>query len=194
MLDVLLLAEIAWCMELLRAGGAYRASLWTGGLMAATVAGVKAADWLTHVLAPPARPVLRWVEAQLSSAPGNIPVLAAMIPPEPAAGNALPEVEWIAYYVTRSLLFVSITAAVFLVFMAVGNVAEALWDRPPAAETRWERAVAAAMAAVSGVYIAALTALAAGQLAWLRPFSWTISAAANSHALHWIGWLTSRVI
>lgn len=185
MLDLLLFAEIAWCTVLISAQGPRRALLYSGGVLTSGFAASQLSGWLARVLLPVASQSFLWLQSQISLDTQNAAVLSGFIPAEPVL-SGLPNSSWITEHIVKTMFYIGITVAVFLLFIVVDYLYNALYDRPQSPRRRGERVLTPLLAMGTGVYLALLTGVLLGNLAWLQQFTPLTHSAAHSLSMHWI--------
>jgi hypothetical protein len=194
MIDVILLAEIGWCIAFLRTKGIQRALLLNGGVLTAGYVAYRLSDWLTNTFLPQASPVWKWVMNQIELTPQNVSGLANYIPPLAAATGGFTHSQWIAYHIVRALFYVSITAAVFMIFLVVGYLVDGLWDHPVAHYPPQEQAITMILSGACGAYVAIVTGILIADLSWLSDFKELSMAATHSLGVFWIGHFVKLVL
>jgi len=185
MLDVVLLAEILWCVLWYRSVGIHKSLLYSGGFVAAGYVSLQVSEWFTNTFLPPTNPVFTWVEGHLATDSQTRSVLSRYLPPQPAAVD-LGHSHWLAYYVIQGIMVVAMTAAVFSAFLIVGYLVDALWDRPPASLHRSATLWSLVLGLASGSYGALLTSQLVVYLAWIRNLHGLAVLLRSSAIIHWL--------
>lgn len=193
MLDLFLIAEIAWCTLLMVMNGARRALLYSAGILTSGFAASQFSGWFAKVLLPPAGQSFLWLQSQLSLDTQSVSILSGLMPAEPVL-SGLPHGEWITLHIVKTLFFVAITCAVFLLFVVASYLSSALYDRPGVQTSAFGAYLLTPLfAAATGLYAAVLTGLLLGNLAWLHEFAPLRTAVAHSLGMHWIAQLLGLV-
>lgn len=185
MVDVFLLAEVAWWMMVMGKRGVSVNLLYTGGILASGYAALHVSGWLANTFVGPASPTLLWLEQHLVNDTQSVIATISLMPPVPAS-NAVAHSQWIALHIVKTLFFVAITAAVFTLFAVVYKLTDALWDQG-SEEFPKQFGSAALFAAASGAYLAVLTVVLAANLSWLQLFTPVSDALSQSLVAHAVG-------
>ncbi|MCF8565697.1 hypothetical protein LLE49_13310 [Alicyclobacillus tolerans] len=193
MLDIFFFAELVWCSFLIGIRGLNQAMIYTAALFTTGYVSQTLSKWIADTFVAPPSPVFKWVESHISNRAEAVSALAGMIPPEPASTMASSHVQWITVHIVRTLVFLFITAAVFVLFHVVSKLTDALWDRPERQFGKTPAIFSPLLAIASGAYLVVLTGVFIGNLAWLQDFSGLSAPAAHSLGLHWIAYVLNAV-
>jgi hypothetical protein len=177
--DILLLAEIAWCTLLLRMKGVYAATLLAGGIFTSGYVAYHLSGWIAKQFLPPVSPAFRWLENHLSYEAQSVSTLSAFLPPIPTT-NGFQHSQWIALHLVRTFLFVAITGAVFGLFVVMNYLSDALWDRPNHRASPVSETLTTCLSFSCGVYAAGMTVVLLANLSWIQDFSVMTPELANS--------------
>lgn len=193
MIDVLLLAEWLWCMVMFFGAKLEKTLILAGGIVTSGYTATMVAPWMTKTFMPPSSTVYRWTLANISQNTIAVNSIAKYIPPE-ATATTEGHVQWITTHVLLSFMFVAVTLSVFVCFVVVVLLRNALWDRATPPETLIRRISAVALQAFSSTYILVISAVMLGNLAWLHSFSWLQNEVNQSLLMNWVGFMVSQVI
>lgn len=193
MVDVLLIAEIAWCTLYLGQQGIRKALVYACGLMVSGYVSGQVSGWLVRTFVPPASPAFHWLARQISALAVQQPVLAQYLPPTSTASGGMPLSQWIAYHVVQALFYVAFTGASLTLFLVGGMIHDALWDLPHHRTTPAVAILTSTLGLASGLYVAAVTAVLLANLSWIGALGGLTPFAASSIGIDWVGkFLTSR--
>jgi hypothetical protein len=187
MLDLIFIAELIWCTILLRVKGFYQSLIYAGGVLTSGYAAFQLTNWLAKRFSVPSNPAFQWLSHHLTTDSESVTTLSRFIPPESASFSQMKHTQWIAYQVMRGMMYVSISAAVFLLFVAIIYLSAAVWDRPFPHLFRFDSHMATVASAVSGTYVAVLSAVFLANLAWINTFGVIGDAVHHSLTISWIG-------
>jgi len=187
MLDVLFLAELAWCSIFIAVQGIERALLYSGGIVASGYAASQLSGWLARIFLPQTSETFLWLQAHVTLAAQGVSVLSWFIPAEPVLSGTT-QTAWVTLHIVKTLFFIGITGAIFLLFMVVSYLSTALYDRPQPAKRQGEAVLWTPLLAVTtGLYATVLTGVLVGNLAWFQNLTGLALPVAHSFAMEWIG-------
>ncbi|OFW78931.1 MAG: hypothetical protein A2201_07535 [Alicyclobacillus sp. RIFOXYA1_FULL_53_8] len=191
MLDVLFVAELAWCSIFIAVQGIQRALLYSGGIIASGYAASQFSGWITRIFVPQTSETFLWLQAHVTTSVQGVSVLSRFIPAEPVA-SGMAQATWITMHIVKSLFFIGITASIFLLFLVVSHLSIALYDRPQPAKRKGETLFwTPLLALTTGLYATVLTGVLVGNLAWFQDFTGLAWPVSHSLAMAWMGRLMS---
>lgn len=172
MIDLLLLAEIAWITITLSTVNLQRLLIYIGGLLSANYVAFGLSAWLMKSFALSGNHAFLWLTNQMDTSTAYVGIVTTVIPAESVAIGSIPHARWIAEHVLHALLFVGITCSIFILFLIVGSVADAVWDiQIHNLHSRVQRRFAGFLSAICALIVAGQTGYALANLAWLKSFS-----------------------
>lgn len=186
MVDVLFIAELAWCVVWLGSRPPLRALLCATGILAATVTAYQCAGWVTNFLSPPSSTVFLWVESQVQDSVQSVMYLNSFLPPQSASVMTSAGLhQWIAHSILKSLVLLLMTGAIFWLFITMVKLMEVLWDVPSLRlGGRQYFAQSALFGVCAGFFTIGLTGYGIVHLAWLKPFFGLSVLGAHSFGIH----------
>jgi hypothetical protein len=185
-IDVLLIAEITWCTLLLKHKGVHATLLYAGGILTSGYVAFQLSAWLSDKFLPPVSPAFHWIESHISSDAQSVSTLSAFLPSIPASGG-FQHSQWIAMHLVRTFFFLTITVAVFALFVVIDYLSDALWDRPLFVQRIHHTVLLTSLALGCGIYVAWLTVILFTNLAWLQNFSVITSELTHSIGIRAVG-------
>ncbi|MCL6441980.1 MAG: hypothetical protein K6T83_00710 [Alicyclobacillus sp.] len=197
MLDLLFLAEISWCIVVLRTMQPQRTVVCAAGMAAAGYAGVSMSSWLQRVLAPPGSPTMDWIIQKVANMEDRkVAVLASFVPAEPttAGSGTGSELTWIAQHVAHALFAGAISLAVFLLFLVTTMLRNALWDTKISVPGHADGLLRGMVSICCGVYVATMSGWMLGNAAWICPNTFIPEAVTHSFGMQLIRMAASRVL
>ena len=195
MLDLLFIVEVTWCTLWILFQGPERALLYSGAVITSGFVASQTSGWLSKVLLPTTSSVFSWIVTHVSMSDSAISVLSGFVPAEPVmAGGAHPQ--WIAYHIVKIMFFISITLAVFLLFVVIAQLSKALWDGDGRERTLTLglRMLTLGLSVGTALYAGVLTANLVANAAWLQTFSGLAHPAATSMWMVWSMHITQHII
>jgi hypothetical protein len=166
-LDLIYLAEAIWCIVWFRGKGMRQVVLYAGGIVSSGYVATQLSDWLAKTFAAPSSTVFVWIESHISTDSETVSALARFVPPEPT-WTGLSQTQWIALNVIKGILFVSMTLAIFVLFLTISYLVDALWDRRHLFDAEATGPLSSLVGFGCGLYIIVLTNLLLVDLAWLK--------------------------
>jgi hypothetical protein len=167
LLDLIFLAEAIWCVVWFRSKEMRRVVLYAGGIVSSGYVATQLSDWFAKTFVAPTSAVFHWIETQISMDSATVTTLSRFVPPEPTWAG-LSETQWIALNVVKGILFVAMTVSIFLAFLTVSYLVDALWDRRHSSDPLTNPTVSSLVGLGCGLYIVVLTNLLLVDLAWLK--------------------------
>jgi len=169
MMDIIFLAIFCWCVLLMIRKDFDKALLYAGGVIAAGFVATQISEWVTQRFASPVNALYHWVAVQVTTQPPGIGVLSIFLPPVETMTSANTSI-WIATHVVRVLLQVSITIAIFILFVVIAKLSDALWDRESLLPSNLNRIMTVFISLGTATYVIVLSVLFTTSLAWIRQF------------------------
>jgi hypothetical protein len=167
LLDLIYLAEVVWCIVWFRGKGMRRVVLYAGGIVSSGYVATQLSDWFAKTFVRPSSTVFLWIESHISTDSETVTALSRFVPPEPT-WSGLNHTQWIALNVIKGILFVAMTLSIYLVFLTVSYLVDALWDQRHPFDSQTDGLVSSLFGFGCGLYIVVLTNMLLVDLAWFK--------------------------
>lgn len=179
LLDLLFLAEVSWCTLFTLGKTVREGLLYVGGFLTASYVATQMTPWMTKTFAESTGEVVTWLSDTVITKAQSVSLAIDSIPPETAVAGGVSHSEWVAMHVFQSLLGITITLAIFVLFVVVGHLTEVIWDVPQFVQTK-KKAVRWGAAFICGLFLTVQTMIVIANLSWFSWFHSFASAASES--------------
>ncbi|KRW91152.1 hypothetical protein SD51_10740 [Alicyclobacillus tengchongensis] len=170
MIDLCLVAEACWVWLWIRTKQTEQALLYVAAILTSMYVAVHLTPWFVRTFIETGS-AFSWLMQEISLNTHAVGWMQHVVPSVPASNaDASSYSRWLSLQVLHVLITIMMAWAVFMVFVAVDSVAEAIWDEPQRAQHLvGEQLLRNLAAAFAGLWVAATTLCLLVTLDWIQP-------------------------
>lgn len=185
MIDIALLVQLTWIFVWLSRKNSQDALVYGGGIVSAGYVAWQTTGWVSNLMTSPSNAAFLWLEQHMTSGTQAVAILSQFLPPQPVT-TTLSQTRFISLHVARTLIFCTITIAVFLTFSIITLLRRAIWDNPShSAHAAEERSgVTSLVALLCSMYACIISLMFISDVAWVGPFHLLAPYIRQSLAMH----------
>lgn len=153
--------------------------LYVAGMFTALYAATHITPWFLRTFVDSGN-AFEWLRSEIVFHTHAVGLEERIVPALPTAANALDDTKWISLHVLQGMFTVFMAWAIFMLFVAVDSVVEALSDERSSELVRFDAVWANAAGLVAGTGVAVSTLWLLATFAWIRPLQPIAASTAHS--------------